>query len=63
MEKTTKVNVIVREADIIKGKPLDYKTFVKKKMLSQQQNKAGKEGMHFTLRLNWQLNLEGKRHP
>lgn len=31
MEKTTKVNVIAREADIIKGKPLDYKTFVKKK--------------------------------
>lgn len=31
MEKTRKVNVIAREADIIKGKPLDYKTFVKKK--------------------------------
>lgn len=31
MEKTTKVNVIARKADIIKGKPLDYKTFVKKR--------------------------------
>lgn len=47
---------MAREADIIKGKSLDCKTFVKKKMLSQQQNKEllkknlvrGKEEMHFT---------------